>query len=51
MNKGKRVYLNKKEIACLLDLERRLEDDGKPFVQYQEDRLLIGHILDKLNKW
>lgn len=45
-----KVYINKKELELLLDLERRLVDDSKPFIQHEEDRILIGNIIDKAIK-
>lgn len=45
-----RITITKKEYELLLDLEKRLIDDSKPFVQHQEDRLLIGVILDKCDR-
>lgn len=47
------IYLNKKEIEILKDLEKRLVDNynnGKKFEQQEEDRLVIGNILDKASK-
>lgn len=43
-----RIYVNQKELELLIDLEQRLVDDSKPFVQREEDRVLIGNLIDKI---
>lgn len=45
------IYLNDKEIKHLLYLEKRLIEDynnNTGFYQDEEDRLIIGDILDKV---
>ena len=45
------IELSKLDLDVLLDLEKRLIDDyndEKPFEQHEEDRLVIGKIIDKM---
>lgn len=47
------IKLTDREIKVLESLERRLTanyNDGVKFVQHEEDRLIIGNILDMANK-
>ena len=46
-----KITLKRIDILVLIDLEHRLQDNynnGTPFEQKEEDRLVIGKILDEV---
>ena len=48
-----KVELTREQALLLIDLEQRLKDNynnGYPFHQHEEDRLVVGAILDQITK-